>query len=220
MTASLIARALAEDTPGDELADRILDATVEEIGLIGLADLAIESVARRAGTTRMTVYRRFGRREQLIEAMAVRETRRFIAELEAATASLDRLQDRGAEAFVAGLRFMHSHPVARRAIESEPEAIVQYLEADDGLVLKISREFVTTTLCAARLQHPNIDALAETVVRIFVSFLLIPRSVIALGDERAARDYVHDCLAPLVNKLAVRSSEGARHRLDAGGCRG
>jgi AcrR family transcriptional regulator len=195
----LLARSLSADDEreDDALAARILDATVREAAVTGLRRLAIDDVARRAGTTRVTVYRRFGRREQLIEAMAVRETRRFIAAITAATASSETFEERLAEAFVAGLRFMHAHPVARRAIESEPEAIVQYLEAEDGQLLRMGRDFVAGGLRAAGVEHPDIDAAAETITRVFVSFLLLPRSVVALDDEDAVRAYVRACVAPI-----------------------
>jgi AcrR family transcriptional regulator len=204
---SLLARSLFADVvdPDDVLAARILDATIVEAAISGLGQLAIEGVARRAGTTRMTVYRRFGRREQLIEALAVRETRRFIAALTEAIEPLSSLEERAAEAFVAGLGFMHQHPVARRAIDSEPEAVIQYLEADDGRLLRISREFVAATIRAGGLQHPDVDGLAETIVRIFVSFLLLPRSVVALDDQQALRRYVRDCLAPLTRGAISRT---------------
>lgn len=195
----LLLKALAADAAehdDDALATRILDATVQEAAAGGLRRLAIEDVARRAGTTRVTVYRRFGRREDLIEAMAVRETRRFLALMRKTIEPFDRIEDKGAEAFVAGLRFMRAHPVARRAIESEPEAIVQYLRADDGLLFGLGREFVAEGLREAAPGLP-VDEAAETLARIFVSFLLLPDSVVPFGDEDAVRDYVRRCIAPL-----------------------
>ena len=198
---SLLVRALSsEDAPQDDpLARRILDATVEEAARNGLAGLAIDDVARRAGTTRMTVYRRFGRREQLIDAMAVREARRFIAAVGAAIAGLADIADQGAEAFVVGLRFMHAHPVARRAIESEPEAIIRILEAENDLVFGMGRDFVAGGLRAAGAAPDRTDAVAETLARLFVSFLLLPRSVVSLDDDDAARAYVRACIAPIVS---------------------
>jgi AcrR family transcriptional regulator len=197
---SSLVRALAsdlEEQQGD-VARRILDATLQEAATTGLRRLALEDVARRARTSRVTVYRHFGRREQLIEAMAVRETRRFIAAVREAVSSLEGLEEQGPEAFVAGLRFMHAHPVARRAIESEPEAIVQYLEADDGLLFRMAREFVADWLRGFGARHPDIDAAAETIARLFISFLLLPRSVVALDDGEATRAYVRACIAPIV----------------------
>jgi AcrR family transcriptional regulator len=196
----LLIRALSagEDGDDDPLARRILDATVEEAGAKGLADLSVDDVARRANTTRMTVYRRFGRREQLIEAMAIRETRRFIQAVGSAIASFPSIEDQGAEAFVAGLRFMHAHPFARRAIESEPEGIIEILEADGGLGFTMGRDFIAQGLLDAGVEHDQPEQLAETLVRIFVSFLLLPRSVVALDDENATRRYVRTCIAPVI----------------------
>ena len=176
---SLLARAVAFGThpPGeDELACRILDATVQEAASCGLRELTIDAVAHRAATTRMTVYRRFGRREQLIEAMAIRETQRFIA----------------------GLRFMHEHPFTRRAIEVEPEAIIELLEADNGLVFRMGSDFIAERLDVRGLEPAASGQVAETLARIFVSFLLLPHSVVPLDDENAARAYVERCIAPIV----------------------
>jgi AcrR family transcriptional regulator len=201
-TGSLLVRALssqAAERDDDALAARILDATVQEAAATGLRRLAIEDVARRAGTTRVTVYRRFGRREDLIEAMAVRETHRFLDAVRRAIAPLDRIEDQGAEAFVVGLRFMHAHPVARRAIESEPEAITQYLRADDGLLFRMGRDFVAAGLRDATPGDVDVDQAAETIARLFVSFLLLPESVVPFDDEDAVRDYVRRCIAPMVS---------------------
>ena len=146
----LIARARGcfRDTPARRgwLARRILDATVQEAASCGLRELTIDAVAHRAATTRMTVYRRFGRREQLIEAMAIRETQRFIAALGEAISGVDDVEAQGPEAFIAGLRFMHEHPFTRRAIEVEPEAIIELLEADNGLVFRMGSDFIAERL--------------------------------------------------------------------------
>ena len=178
--------------------DHILDAAVEQVALSGFRRLALEDVAQRAGVTRVTLYRRFGSREALIEAMAVRETQRFLDALVAAAEDLGTLEEQMAETLVVGLRFMRAHPVARRAMDGEREAIIEYLEADGGRLFTMSRDFLAGIIRDARPDHPAPGALAETFVRVFVSFLLLPDSVVKLDDERALRRYADTCLAPLV----------------------
>jgi AcrR family transcriptional regulator len=185
-------------------ATRILDATLHEAAATGLRRLAVEDVARRAGVSRVTVYRHFGDREQLIEAMAVRETRAFIELMRDAVSKPDGIEEQGVELFVVGLRFMHAHPVARRAIESEPEAIVQYLAADDGLLFGMGREFIADWLRRAQVRTADFEAAAETVLRLFVSFLVLPRSVVPLSDDAAARAYVRTCVTPAVSSPPTR----------------
>jgi len=48
----------------------VLDATLAELGDVGLAELTLEGVARRAAVHKTTIYRRWGTRERLVlEAM-------------------------------------------------------------------------------------------------------------------------------------------------------
>lgn len=49
----------------------VLDATVEELSLVGYARLRLEAVARRAGTTKPSIYRRWPSRQDLVLAALV-----------------------------------------------------------------------------------------------------------------------------------------------------
>jgi AcrR family transcriptional regulator len=53
---------------GAELEQAILDATWDELTEVGYASLTIESVARRAGTSKPVIYRRWPRRAELVIA--------------------------------------------------------------------------------------------------------------------------------------------------------
>ena len=66
------------------MSERILDAALELVAASGLRNLTMDEAASRAGVGRMTVYRRFGDREGLIDALAARESRRCLAELDRA----------------------------------------------------------------------------------------------------------------------------------------
>src|SRR5687768_16733411 len=142
--APLLARALAAkpETSTDPTTDRILDAALAEAAASGIRRLTVDEVARRARIGRMTVYRRFGQRDRLVEALAVRECRRFLADVAAAAGRLRTPQDRIAEAFAAGLRLARSHPLVSRVARSEPETISEALLADDARVLEMGRAFI------------------------------------------------------------------------------
>ena len=72
---NLLARALdpAVEPPADETSERILDAALALSAASGVQHLTMDAVARRARVGRMTVYRRFGDKERLVEALAARE---------------------------------------------------------------------------------------------------------------------------------------------------
>src|ERR671936_1425417 len=82
-TARLLALAFDPqvETADDAMSERILDAALALAAASGLRHLTMDDVARRARVGRMTVYRRFGTKGALVDALAVRECRRCLAQL-------------------------------------------------------------------------------------------------------------------------------------------
>jgi AcrR family transcriptional regulator len=52
--------------------ERILDAAVAEFERHGFRRVALDDVARRAGVSRTTIYRRFANRDELVAAVVER----------------------------------------------------------------------------------------------------------------------------------------------------
>lgn len=199
---ALLARALDPqvEPPGDALSERILDAALALGAASGVRRLTMDDVARRARVGRMTVYRRFGDKERLVEALGVREMRRCLAELDAAIAPDAPIEEQIAEGFVTSLRLAREHPLLNRLARLEPETVVQALA--DGGIFAAARAFL-----AARLQESqqagvvgpiDVEAAAEVLVRLAFSFVLIQESVLPTGDEEQARDVARRLIAPVV----------------------
>src|SRR5919201_812188 len=89
----------APDAAPDAVAERILDGALEQFQLVGLRRSTIDDVARRARVGRVTVYRRIGQKDELVEAVILRELRRLFAAVDAATATLATVEERTAEGF-------------------------------------------------------------------------------------------------------------------------
>ena len=66
------------DEAADRTSQRILDAALQEAAAVGLQRITVEDVVRRAGVSRMTAYRRYPRRDDLVESLVRRETQRFL----------------------------------------------------------------------------------------------------------------------------------------------
>ncbi len=94
----------------------------------------------------MTVYRRFGDRQSLIDALAAREARRCLAELDRAVDPDLPAAEGIARGFVASLRLIRSHPLLDRLARHEPEAALIALNADGGAILVMGREFVAARI--------------------------------------------------------------------------
>jgi AcrR family transcriptional regulator len=189
-------------TAEDPMAGRILDAALALAAASGLRHLTMDDVAARAGVGRMTVYRRFGGRPQLLEALAVRECRRCLAAVAGAIDPADPIDERAASLFLAVLRVIREHPLLARLARVEPESLLGELTRDDSAVFKLVRDFLTVQIRAAQasgeLLATDPTALAEIGLRLGVSFVLMPDSVIALEDDQATRELVTALVAPLL----------------------
>jgi AcrR family transcriptional regulator len=112
-SSNVIALALdaSVEPPDDALSERILDAALALAAAFGLRNLTIDDVARRAKVGRMTVYRRFGNKQRLVDALSVRESRRCLAELDSAAPADAAAEEQVAAGFVTALRIAREHPL-------------------------------------------------------------------------------------------------------------
>ena len=177
---ALLARALdaAVEPPDDAISERVLDATLDLAAASGIRNLTMDDVARRAGVGRMTVYRRFGDKTRLVEALAVREGRRCLAELDAAARPDQPIADQVAEGFVTSVRLAREHPLLNRLARIEPESVLRALTADRGAMFALARTFLAERLRAAQKagtldRKVAVDEAAELLVRLSFSFALI-----------------------------------------------
>lgn len=206
-TAKLLTLALESgvEPPDDEVSERILDAALGLVAASGVRHLTMDDVALRAGVGRMTVYRRFGNRTELVEALGVRECRGVLARIAAALDPDAPVDVRLARLFVAVIREVHTHPMLARLARVEPETFLAEMTTPDGAVVALARGFTVNMLreCQAKGELIAIDpvVLAEIWLRLGISFVLMPDSVIAVEDETRSLETVRQVLAPyLVTK--------------------
>jgi AcrR family transcriptional regulator len=202
---SLMALDLEVPNSGEEARDRttqrILDAALAEAAASGLRRLTVEDVVRRAGVARMTVYRRYPRREDLVQALVDRETQRFLrAVAEGIERGSNRL-DGLTEAFVAAVSFARRHPLLRRAGESEPGSVIETVAADQARLLATGAAFIARHIHGERPGRPSRNArwVADAWARLFVTYVVMPPSEPDFASEQELRRFAREVLAPMVS---------------------
>ena len=197
-----LAEALGATPPSDALSEQILDAAREQFMTFGLRRSTVDDVARRAGVSRVTVYRRIGNKDSLVSACLLREYRRFLVEVDDAVAALPTTEDRLVEGFAAVLRHIREHPLIGGLLRLEPETMLPFLTLESGPALLAIRDYLADRLREARRAEgrPVSDPtpVAELMVRVTVSFLLNPVSCFELDDESQVREFARRCLVPLL----------------------
>jgi AcrR family transcriptional regulator len=188
--------------PADETTERILDAALAEAAANGIERITMDAVAARARVGRMTVYRRFGSKPDLVTALVGREAGRGLAAIAAAVDPERELPDRVADGFVATLQVARAHPLLQRLVRYEPQVLLAALNDPGDPLLAMLREFGVAQIEAAGPVGDELRAepeeVAELLVRIGLTYLLIPAGVIDLDDERAARRLAETLIAPIV----------------------
>ena len=179
----------------DATRERVLDAALARFEDFGIRRTTMEDVARGAGVSRVTIYRRFPQKERLVEAVIMREGERFFAELERAVGAKPELEERIVEGFAFTLASAREHVLLTRLIRTE-EGTLPYLTTAGGPVIAAAREFLARQMPRGR----DSEAVAEIVARLVLSFLLTPESSVALDSPRQARAFARRYVAPLMTR--------------------
>jgi len=102
----------------------LLDATEACVMAVGMRRTTLTDVARRAGVSRMTVYRRFPDVEALLQALMTRE---FVAVLsDVVQTEAPTARARLSEGVALGARAMSEHPLFSRLMDVDPELLMPY----------------------------------------------------------------------------------------------
>jgi AcrR family transcriptional regulator len=110
----------------DPTADAILDAARSSVGHFGIRRTTLSDIARLAGVSRMTVYRRYPDLPALIRELMTREFGALMDEIDASVDGPDgrsRLVARAGSA----VRALREHPLLRKLLEAEPELLLPYV---------------------------------------------------------------------------------------------
>jgi AcrR family transcriptional regulator len=208
---SLLELAFTESVDGggeeDEVTTRLLDAAYEQFRRMGIKRSTMADVARLAGVSRITVYRRFASKEALVEQVVRREFRRYFDQFGIDIQDAGTVADRVVLGFVSSLRAIRGNPLIGGLMEIEPDAVVPSMTSDGGRTLAAVRQFV-----AGRLRREqqagnvsgevDVDVVAEMMVRVSTSFLVIPSGVIDVDDEEQMRAVARQFLVPMLEPPA------------------
>ncbi|GAA1723470.1 TetR/AcrR family transcriptional regulator [Fodinicola feengrottensis] len=194
--------ALLPEPQVDEVSVRILDAALAEYLDHGLRRTSVDEVARRAGLGRATLYRRFASRDELVQAVLVRESRRFFAAINDAVESLPTIAERLVEGFVVGLRTAREQPLLGRLLQSEPEFLLPFLTIHGGPAIAIARQFMADQYRRSPEYRANTevdpDEFAEILVRLSMSLVLTPQTCLPLETDDDVRATARRYFLPLL----------------------
>lgn len=111
----------------------MLDAARACVLAVGVRRTTLTDVARRAGVSRMTLYRRYPDLEAVLSALMTREFGRLVRPVEGATT-----RERVVAMVVGGCRALASDPLFVRLLDVDPELLLPYVTRRLGGMQKIA----------------------------------------------------------------------------------
>jgi AcrR family transcriptional regulator len=168
----------------------------------GLRRCTVEEIAEQGRLGRTTIYRRFEGRDEIVHAVLAREVRDFFGVIAASVDHLERLEDQVVEGFLTGIRSASDSLLIRLA-RSEPE-LLGLIVTDSGPMMDLA-----TTVMVGHLERlhglgrspaevTRARAVAEILIRLALSFALMPGSSLPLDDDAASRRALHEILDPML----------------------
>jgi AcrR family transcriptional regulator len=122
--------------------DPLLAATRECVMDIGLKRTTLADVARRAGVSRMTVYRQYGDLQSIVNKLLECELLALIDEAREAVAALPTARERLVEAGVRTVEGLAHHPLYRRVLDLDPELLLPLVVDRFGSTQRAAIELV------------------------------------------------------------------------------
>lgn len=161
----------------DSATRQILDAAVVEFERHGFRRVALEDVARRAGVSRTTIYRRFANRDELVGAVIERENVALFADIATELKTSGPQSNYYVEAFTLSILKFRNHRVLHQMITEEPGLVLQLA----GLYHRAAIDRMAEALrvifppgFAERIGADAVDELADCILRYAAMVLLLP----------------------------------------------
>jgi AcrR family transcriptional regulator len=216
----LLKHALEVELPGDETAERIMGAALTQAEDFGLRRFTVDDVARRVGLSRVTIYRYFPKKDQLLNALVLREMKRFLTKVDAVVEAQATPEEKLIEGLSFSLGYLRGHRLLNRLLRTEPELILPQLTVQAGGLFAAARTRIAAhfhaEIAAGRLSLPaeDVDGMAELLIRIVVSLVLTQETVLPVDDDVQRRRLAELYLAPLAASRLVRDGfrDPGRHR--------
>ncbi len=112
--------------------ERIVAATLVTLARYGVAKTTLEDVAKEAGCARATVYRYFGGKAQLLDAVVRHESERILAAIDASVAPGTSIDDALVAMATTAAHELLEHDALQFVLAHEPELILPWITFSGG----------------------------------------------------------------------------------------
>lgn len=180
--------------------DPVLDAALSAFLDFGIRRTSMGEIARRAGISPATLYRRYAAKSDVVMAVGMREANRDIAAIDARLDLASPPVEQLTTLYLEVSHRLRSNRLLRRVLDTEPESVLPRLTLEAGPLLDIGRSYLADFL--VRLQREghvpayDVGPVVDWLARHAQSEMLTPAPT--APTEHEVTDFVRRHLAPFV----------------------
>lgn len=184
--------------------DTVLDAARDCVLAVGVRRTTLTDIARRAGVSRMTLYRRWPDVRTIVADLMTREW----------VGLGDRLQPpddgrpvrpRFVDGLVTGVRAFRDHPLLRKIIEVDPELLLPYVldrcGASQLVFLELFEEAIRAGHADGTIRRGHPARQARSVLLVVQSYVLSAPTMIDDDDPGLGSDDFDDDLRHVLERM-------------------
>jgi AcrR family transcriptional regulator len=159
----------------DATTEAILDATRASVLDFGIRRTTLTDVARRAGVSRMTVYRRYPDVDAVLRDLMTREFGAAMADIAARVTGSDG-RARVTGRILASVDALRASPLMRKIVEAEPELLLPYVLGRMGETQRAAVALIATDLADGQtdgsIRRGDPRVIAQALLLVTQSFVL------------------------------------------------
>jgi AcrR family transcriptional regulator len=183
--------------------DAYLDAAREAILAVGWSRTTLTDIARRAGVSRMTLYRRWPDTQTLLADLMTREWG-HVVERAAIEGDDSRILDRITHGIVATVQSLRANALLRRIVDVDPEVLLPYLLDRRGRSQEMVAEALGSLIAEGQrdgsIRGGDPVVLARSLVLACHGFTLSAHTMSEDGDPEADVSHLDAELDELVRR--------------------
>jgi AcrR family transcriptional regulator len=181
--------------------DLLLDAALECVLAVGVRRTTLSDVARTAGVSRMTLYRRFPDVRGMLSGLITREFGKLLAAATETAKNEDTARGQLVVASVQMLRALALNPLMHAVIERDAEMLLPYIFERVGTSQQMTEEYLYAQLAAGHADG-SIRTGTELKIQARTFFLMLQPYVFTIRPSTSDLE-LDDLLAELGRMLDV-----------------
>jgi len=198
------------DQKPDPTSVKILAGAIRVLGDFGFKRATVELVAKSAGVSHMTIYRRWPSKVDLLRTAIIGEfTKLLDTAFEQAADGGTSFADRTLHAFTDIVWEVQRHPIALRELNTEASEQLAMLSSTSTAVMEASVPLVADQLHRAgtTTDDPSADleSVADVFVRLAYSLVTVTRPERPLTTRSEVADYATECFGPYLQGLNAQA---------------